>query len=134
MAGAAEGAVDYRMNPPPNELLATAWFPFISSFAFRVNVLLNHLAGQGVFVDLTSWFRTANENQQVGGSPESQHLFALGADFAGSSQAQNALLTHAPAVSLIAVNEPGHVHLQLFPAGALSRAGVRFPGTTRVVA
>jgi len=108
---------------PPPELLASAWFPFILNFYWRAISVLWRFPGAGV----TSWFRTAEKNRIEGGSPESQHLFGLAWDIVTPPQFTEAALAQARAAGLIAVREKRHVHVQMFPAGALARAGVTFP-------
>lgn len=74
---------------------------------------------------LTSWWRDPNLNADVGGSPESQHLFGLAVDVTGPQQGFTQQL--ARQMGLTAVTEIDHLHLQYFPAGVLARAGVEFP-------
>lgn len=112
------------MIPPP-ELLATGWFPYILNFYWRMAGVFFQFPGR---VGLSSWFRTPESNRMAGGAAESQHLFALAADLSAPSQILPDVTAVAQANRLIAVQEKGHVHVQLFPAGALARAGVRFPG------
>jgi len=107
---------------PPRALLASAWFPFIVDFYWRVVPLAQQFRGLRV----TSWFRTPERNRIEGGSPESQHLFALAMDMT-VEQALLLPLGLAAARSLFAVQERGHLHVQLFPAGSLARVGVTFP-------
>lgn len=79
-------------------------------------------------VGVTSWFRTPEANRTAGGMAESQHLFGLAMDLSAPPQLLPDVVAVAQANHLIAVQERGHVHVQLFPKGALARAGVRFPG------
>jgi len=79
---------------------------------------------------LTSWWRDPDENADVGGSPDSQHLFGLALDVTGPGLAATQELARRN--GLTAVAEVDHLHLQLFPAGVLARAGVRFPQATGV--
>jgi len=111
---------------PPPALLGTGWFPFILDFYWRVFALFNRLPGRP---RVTSWFRTADNNRLVGGSPESQHLFALAMDIESEApeRLEFTIGEVARAVGLVAVPGRNFVHLQLFPAGALARAGVTFP-------
>lgn len=111
------------MIPPP-ELLNSAWFPFILNFYWRAAGVFFKFAPR---VGLSSWFRTPEKNRIEGGAPESQHLFGLAMDLAGPALLLPDMVTVARQNHLIAVQERGHVHVQLFPAGALARAGVRFP-------
>ena len=111
------------LRAPPTLLLLSAFQPFILAFYFRL-VLVLRAAPTGV---LTSWFRSFEENVSEGGDPESQHLFGLAADFDVPRASVGLVLAVARGVGLIAVDERTHVHLQLFPKGALARAGVIFP-------
>jgi len=108
---------------PPPDLLRSAWFPLIARF---VRVVIN-VAQVVPGLSVSSWFRTPDQNRRVGGSPESQHLFALGLDITGSQDSLRQVIFVARGLGLEAFAEPDHVHLQLFPKGALSRAGVIFP-------
>ncbi len=107
---------------PPRALLASGWFPFIRDFYWKVFPLSQEFRGLRV----TSWFRTAERNRIEGGSPESQHLFALAMDLVVERQLLLPLGV-AAARNLFAVQERGHLHVQAFPAGVLARAGVTFP-------
>jgi len=111
-------------NAPPRQLLVSAFQPLILTFILRVIFVLR--AVQGAIP--TSWFRTFDENVSEGGDPESQHLFALAVDLDVGRGSVARVLEVSRAVGLVAVDERTHVHLQLFPRGALARAGVLFPG------
>ena len=110
---------------PPTQLLTQdPWRGLIFEFVRRVSGTL--FQGQ----TLTSWYRTPDENAAVGGSGESQHLFGIGLDVSGPHLETTKQLARRN--GLIAVSEPSHLHLQLFPAGVLGRAGVDFPGAGSV--
>jgi len=109
---------------PPPELLATGWFPFILNFYWRMAGVFFQFPGR---VGLNSWFRTVEANRMAGGDAESQHLFALAADLSAPAEILPNVVEVAKANNLIAVQSKGFVHVQMFPAGALARAGVRFP-------
>jgi len=111
------------LQTPPRELLVSVFQPLILGFFFRLFFVLQHAPG----VVLTSWFRTFAENVAAGGDPESQHLFGLAADLDVPSGSVGRVLGVARGAGLTAVDERTHVHLQLFPKGALARAGVEFP-------
>ncbi len=109
---------------PPAWLLASAWFPFILNFYWRVASIFFRYPGR---VGLSSWYRTPEMNRSSGGSPESQHLFGLAMDLTMGAALLSEVTTVAQQTGLVAVQERDHVHVQAFPKGALARAGVRFP-------
>lgn len=111
------------LQAPPRALLLSGFQPFILEFFFRLVLVLRATPG----VLLTSWFRTVQANISEGGDEDSQHLFGLAADFEVPRVALGHVLEVARGVGLIPVNEGDHVHVQLFQAGALARAGVVFP-------
>jgi len=111
------------VQAPPRQLLLSGFQPLILTFIVRVIFTLRNVLGAMP----TSWFRTFEENVREGGDPESQHLFALAVDLDVPRGSVARVLEVARAVGLVAVDERTHVHLQLFPAGALGRAGVIFP-------
>jgi len=111
------------MTHPPVWLIQSPWLPFLQAFFSRAVPLFYEFPG----LLLTSWFRTPEKNRTSGGDRESQHLFALAWDLDAGRQAAERLTDAASRRGLVAVNEGDHVHVQLFPAGALARAGVTFP-------
>ena len=111
------------LQPPPLDLIESAWRPFLDIFVHRANVLLQWVPG----LTFTSWWRSPAGNRDEGGDRESQHLFALAADFTGSQDRLRLAIWLGRSVGLIMVPSAGHVHSQLFPKGALARAGVVFP-------
>lgn len=108
---------------PPAALTRSDFIPLIIEFVRRILILLGWIPGLSV----TSWFRTPGQNQEVGGDPESQHLFALAVDVDVPPGRVGVVLEAAHLLGMTAVNERTHVHIQLFPAGALARVGVTFP-------
>ncbi len=110
-------------QPPPVQLIRSGFRPFILSFYFRLFLILQHIPG----VILTSWWRSFDENVAAGGEAQSQHLFALAADLDVPAPLVSHTLELARQIGLIAVDGGDHVHVQLFPAGALAAAGVLFP-------
>lgn len=111
------------LQAPPRDLLLSAFQPFILAFFFRLVLVLRATPG----LVLTSWWRSFAANVAEGGDEESQHLFGLAADFEVPRAAVAHVLEVARGVGLVAVDERTHVHVQLFPAGVLARAGVVFP-------
>ena len=108
---------------PPPALLQTGWFPFILNFYWKAFGVASRFAG----VRLTSWYRTPERNRLEGGSPESQHLFGIAWDVQVPLGSIASFVHLAENAGLSAVREKRHVHLQLFPAGVLARAGITFP-------
>jgi len=108
---------------PPLELIESGWRPFLDAFVERGNLLFRWVPG----LTLTSWFRSPEENLAVGGDPESQHLVGLAADLAGSQDALRRAHWIARELGFTVDPEPGHLHVQAFPKGALARAGISFP-------
>ncbi len=109
---------------PPSALLESGWLPLIRTFFDRALKLSEMI----VFWNVTSWFRTAERNRIEGGNPESQHLFALAIDFALPATQMSVALDRAREVGLVpSATRKDVLHVQLFPAGALARAGVTFP-------
>ena len=104
---------------PPAALLTSSWRPVIEVFVRKVVTTL--VPGQRV----TSWYRNAQRNLDEGGSPESQHLFGLAIDVTGPQLDFTRFL--AMRERLTTESERDHLHIQLFPPGALRRAGIRFP-------
>ena len=74
---------------------------------------------QGVRV-FTSWWRGTGDNARVGGSPDSQHLWAAAVDVTGDL---DSIERSAAALGLIAVRFARHVHIQAWPAGVARRIG-----------
>lgn len=94
---------------PPDWLLA--WAPVIEFMRRVRSIPVNTRA--------TSWWRGVAENAEAGGSPYSQHLLGLAADFPRI----DGLLAAAGEAQLVAIDEPrkNHVHVQLYTAGQLNR-------------
>lgn len=107
------------MSPIPR-----AFWPVVNAFVTANLAALNATPGLGE-VSLTSWFRSPGRNRQVGGSPVSQHLFALATDWQVDNKL--GLIREMKRVGLVAIDEGDHVHVQAFPSGHLERLGVRFP-------
>jgi len=104
---------------PPPVLLREPWLGVIIGFLRNLSQSL--VQGQ----QITSWYRSPQFNRQIGGEPDSQHLFALAMDIAGPQLVFS--MFQARRMGLVAVMERDHLHVQAFPRGALRRAGVRFP-------
>lgn len=97
-------------RPPGNVVRAvtaacpTCWPFFVQS--------IRNLRVPGSSVELTSWYRTPDHNERVGGSPTSQHLVGTALDLSGpgardiAAQLRNAGWTWVP--------EGDHEHVQVF--------------------
>jgi len=108
---------------PPTALLQSGWLPIIRIFVRRVIELIQWMPDETI----TSWYRTAERNRIEGGDPESQHLFAIAMDFSVPRGDLVANAATARSFGLIPDTSRGILHVQLFPSGALARAGVTFP-------
>ncbi len=92
-----------------------AWLPAIRYFVSQVYAAW-YLAGQPD-LRLSSWFRTPEQNQTVGGRPQSLHLVALAIDVVGSGAALDAFAAACRQRGLWVVIEVDHLHVQLWPPG-----------------
>lgn len=63
-------------------------------------------------IELTSWWRSLSENQRVGGSQLSQHLFATALDLVGPGAADVARQLRD--LGWVWVSEGDHEHVQMF--------------------
>lgn len=72
-------------------------------------------------LQVTSWWRSPEWNAQVGGHPESQHLFGLAIDLAVENP--RATADAMGFQGLHAVPYGSYVHVQLLPPGTLRRWG-----------
>jgi len=117
---------------PPVALLQSAWLPYIRSFFGRI--LRSIPRADASRLTVSSWYRTPSQNRSARGDPDSQHLFALGMDITGPRDVLARVAKFARLAGLVAVLEGSHLHLQLFQAGALARAGVQFPGAGDLLA
>lgn len=117
---------------PPLELLRSGWLPHIRNFVGRLLSSVAH--ADAAKVTVSSWFRTFATNRAAGGDPESQHLFALAVDITGPRDVLTRIGRLAQLAGLVALLEGSHLHVQMFPAGALARVGVRFPGAGDLLA
>lgn len=116
------------LRRPPHDLVRV-WGPWIRELILRAN----RIPPVGL-VQLTSWFRTPDENAAVFGDQESQHLLGLAFDVAGPDDALRRAFAGALEAGLIPVKETDHLHVQLFRAGVLGKAGVLFPTSSSSLA
>lgn len=86
----------------------------IQDFIWRAN-----LAGANSPFEVTSWWRSEDSNRQAGGESYSQHLVGFAADLVPKVGSLQQLAGDLGQVGLIPVLYPGHVHVQLLPAGVL---------------
>ena len=77
---------------------------------------------QGHNVFPTSWWRSARQNERVGGDAESQHLLGLALDLVSDEPAE--LVASLREMGLTAVDEGDHVHVQALKAGEARRQGL----------
>lgn len=102
----------------------------IRAFTPAINVFVSRLLAPPGGYEWGSWYRDERENADVGGSFESQHRVATAIDVReagpGSSAPPHWWQAELRARGLIVVDEGDHAHVQLWPAGALARAGVDF--------
>jgi hypothetical protein len=105
---------------PPLDLLQ-ALFPQLAHFARAVVGVFPLLPPQ---TSLTSWWRDPISNQRVGGHPQSQHRLALAMDFAAPDAGR--LVAALRRSGLVVIDEGDHVHVQLYPAGALPPGAFRW--------
>ncbi len=112
-------------RPPPLDLVNSGWLGHIRIFVTRV--LRSVPPGAGGSLSLSSWYRDYFENVRAGGAPDSQHLYAIAADLTGARDARDGFAQLAGLNRLVVVHGASYTHVQLYPAGALRRAGVQFP-------
>lgn len=81
-------------------------------------------AAAGLDVELTSYWRSVEQNRLVGGSGWSQHLVGWAVDVVGPDE--NLFAERVRSAGLIPVLEIDHTHVQLAPAGFLEALFNRF--------
>lgn len=92
------------VRTPPAADFGDRLFPFVETLVCLVEQL-----GEPVVV--TSWYRTPEDNQRVGGNPESLHLQGLAVDLRLGDGATNVAAMWLDA-GLDAVQETDHWHLE----------------------
>ncbi len=103
--------------PPPSILNAVdralpgIWPAFLGR-------LLDGVAVSRTRVGVSSWYRDPVANRQVGGSVNSQHQLGLAVDLVTDNPL--ALEAALDAQGIVAVREPGHVHVQAYAAGLVT--------------
>lgn len=76
---------------------------------------------------LTSWYRNPQQNAEVGGHPESQHLVGLAADLVvarGGPWSPEEVAARLRFLGLTVSAQPTHLHVQALPPGGLRRLGL----------
>lgn len=73
----------------------------------------------------TSWWRSVQHNQEVGGSDFSQHLIGVALDIVPVTLRNAQALQSA---GFQVVNEGDHLHAQPFPAGTVTRGLLSYLG------
>jgi len=106
------------LRVPPNSLFR---HPVLGTLIIRF--FFTVLAARPGRLVATSWWRDAQENADVGGHPESQHLVGLGLDFDGPEDELHAFEHRLQTLGISTVMELTHLHTQAFPAGFLSALG-----------
>ena len=107
-------------QPPPPEVVRLLR-PQLSAI---VGALLRARFRPEPGLQLSSWWRDADHNRGVGGSPESQHLGGLGIDVHVIAD-QRSFAAAFVREGLVAIPfGQGAVHIQSAPAGELARLGV----------
>ena len=89
------------------------------------------LAGEFPGVTMTSGMRTAERNQQVGGTANSQHLTGTAADYAVPQQLKPAFISRARQMGYQAIDEGDHIHLQLPRGGRAGATGAPIVGRSK---
>lgn len=106
--------------PPP--LIGTLLRPWIDHLTGWLTHGAQAALIRGDDLVVTSWWRSAGRNRDVGGAQRSQHLIGLAVDIvAPDERFGDEVRDRTP---LIVITEPDHEHVQLFPAGQLESFGV----------
>ena len=75
--------------------------------------LICHFRHFGPPFSVTSWFRSAKRNAQVGGHPKSKHLVGLGLDIVlDDPKDKPKMVETLRAIGLSALDEGDHLHIQ----------------------
>lgn len=105
---------------PPLDLVEAVDRIYPGIWPAFLNRLVDGVRDGRTWVQISSWYRSPNENQRVGGSRTSQHQLGLAFDLvAGNPIALERALDRQ---GIVAVVEGDHVHVQAFPAGSAARA------------
>lgn len=114
------------VRPPPRSMLSHAVLgAAILDFVFRVVAALVQQPRLLPGLVPTSWFRSREENTQVGGARFSQHLLGLALDFDylwGTARLPQLASALENAGLGYVESDEEHVHVQLWPADELLAA------------
>ena len=104
------------MDAPPHSIVWTVdrWAPGIWPAFFNAV----WWAYQQEPFTVTSWWRSASKNREVGGHPDSQHLVGMAID---ATKGSADVLRRA---GFTVVEYRNHVHAQVWPSGLARRAGL----------
>lgn len=94
---------------------APPWILHHGAHVFFGGTLMH--AAEGLDLELTSYWRSREENDLVGGHPWSQHLVGWAIDVIGPDT--EIFAERVRFAGLVPVHEIDHLHVQLLPAGAL---------------
>lgn len=108
------------LQPPPLAIASQIglWIPGIWPVFVAA---ANRGLAEGHALAVTSWWRSPEENREVGGNVESQHLLGLALDVTAPNLP--ALASSLRSVGFHVVEESQHIHVQAYQAGLLGRAG-----------
>jgi Peptidase M15 len=112
-------------RPPTSVVLRVNRFSpgFWPAFATRLDAL------RELDLTVTSWWRNAVQNREVGGASGSQHLVGTALDFIGPERAMEAGAIAANSVGLVGMvhavaGGARHLHVQAWPGGLVARVGL----------
>lgn len=94
---------------------APPWILHYGAHRFFVGTLMH--SSRGLDIELTSYWRSREDNERVGGHPWSQHLVGWAVDVIGPDI--EVFADRVDAAGIVTVHELDHLHVQLLPAGAL---------------
>ncbi len=106
--------------PPPEVIQQIEfWAPgLLAAFLSRLGPVARHVT------QFTSWWRSIDRNARVGGSPESQHLWAAAVDATGPNLRNIAIAARSSGLIAVEIPAKGIVHIQAWPAGSARRIGL----------
>ena len=102
------------MTAPPQWAIDRV-FEFDDTLWNRWGRMLDDVSKLGV---ITSWWRSPERNDQVGGDSESQHLLGTALDIVPRGETSEAIEAAAAGEGFQVVVEREHIHIQAWPAGS----------------